>query len=293
MQFQTMTSQTMTSQTSKTMTSLNLKQIFNKYVENCNAFNNEMNEQNFALFIDEYMGYNFKSYVLMEAIKVYLKCLAEKKVIKIDILSDNNIFKLGDLNINCFPYNLTQKHQKNIELLVKYNMIIKNGGFIEDLQSFPEKEAEKEESVNTEPEENIPPIVQNLEENNAKEEIPMAEQVGGGGSKEKDEWKYFFRTYVFIAIPIEYTEYDTFYQKFLDNLPNMNSYDISNIEVLNKNKFKIKSRYTGNFYEIEATKEGKMTCTCPDHTYRNHDCKHIKAFQKIAEKYMQSYKAEQ
>jgi hypothetical protein len=94
--------------------------------------------------------------------------------------------------------------------------------------------------------------------------------------------------------PVLLDEYEKFYQGFLDNLSNITTYDLTDIKVLTPCKFEIKSRYTGNTYEMEATalQNSKMTCTCPDHTYREHDCKHIKSFLKIAGEYMKSYHAE-
>ena len=375
---------------SNTMTSLNLKLLFKEYVENSQKFEYGMNGPDFCTFIVRSMKYDISSYTLDEAVLAYLQLLAENNVIKVDIISDCHNFKLSDTNINYIDYFKIKKHDANVEMLVKYNSIIRNDGFIteSDDESHLKKELEKklkyreeeikafhnkvvdltkklEESheqikldrenqvkqavrskkiisdttdafvvcqkrfddlklkyddalaiieeykeklhentkVNVEVEENAEPITSSGCEEKVEPMIPP-EVV----AEEKVKYKYAYVTSLFcldrirkkfndtsLTYPHDPVEYDVFYQNFLDNLGNMTSYEISSIEALDTNKFKIQSRYTGNYYEIDVSKKketSSMICTCPDHTYREHDCKHIKSLMKIAGEYMKSYHAE-
>ena len=76
-----------------------------------------------------------------------------------------------------------------------------------------------------------------------------------------------------------------FWEKFRNYIYSYSSDTLCYVTPVGMNEFTFTSTNSGKSYKIMVT-EKEFKCTCPDHVHRNHDCKHIKDFIKLVEKFV-------
>lgn len=276
------------------MSFFSLKQLFKKFEGHCNVFGKKRNDFLFAEYIVEYMKYDISHYSLIDAIRSFLEFLYKHNIIKYDFIDRTfNIYG----NITYLDDNEIEKYQNNLLEIIYCNTVIYHGGVIESGR-FNFSSSNK----------NIPPFqcsestIEKCVEDSDNEilEQNVEYNIGDGGSKEDlpvinafneyhmlNSYKTKFITYNSEdkIVELKYYQSDEFWNKFVGYICEYSSDIFYDVFPVSENEFTFTSTHSRKKYIITITETG-FKCTCPDHVHRNHDCKHIKDFIKLVERFM-------
>ena len=263
------------------MSTFSIRELFAKFQGHCNVFGKTRNDILFAEFIVKYLKYEFSHYVLIGAIRSFFQYLHEKNVIYYDIMNhtymnhvQNDIMYLDDKEI--------EKYQNNLLEIIHCNAIIYHGGVIGSNRDLNKNiTSTKHTELNT----------KNNEGDSDKEDESVEEQ-----SEFLNVFNEYHMTNTFnTKFPtywkedkveeLKYYQSKEFWCKFVDYITQYSSDNLSNVFPVTENDFEFTSTNSGKKYTITVTETG-FKCTCPDHVHRDHDCKHIKDFIKLVERFM-------
>ena len=277
------------------MSTFSIKKIFNKFKGHCNVFEKTPNDILFAEYIVKYLKHDFSHYTLISAIRSFLRYLDKQNIIKYDII--DHTFNIYD-DITYLDDKEIEKYQNNLLMMIRCNAIIHHGGFIDSERVKYNSSVSDENIHNFQCSEST--IEQNVKDSNDEIIEQNVENNIGGGSKEKSKvinvfngyhmlnsYKTKFITYYSLdqIAELKFYQSDEFWRKFVDYICEYSSNIFYDVFPINENEFEFKSTNSGKKYIITVTETG-FKCTCPDHVHRDHDCKHIKDFIKLVERFM-------